>query len=372
MSVVETTTNVEEAVRTEDVPQKQWMGVAVGNNGVPPNTKKMLIVLLLTSLMWGFSIWIPSLQAYLETPTALGKATIIFCFVAGYLTGGCMFVLYHRDQLKHISFKVHRFAFSAGTLQIVGHSGYTLLIRSGGESSLLAPLAGGLYLIVPVFMGLFFLREECTPQKFIGIMMAIGAILLLSITDTSSLSLTSGLTLLYFFMAFFGWGFDVFFMSLMGMTPHHGAVVAVHMIGMIAATCVLIPSYGDLGLSSLTLGHYLNYVAGFCSSCGSVLYYMLSSIQRDSSLVSPLSSLYILWPVLWGLVFLHDVVTLGKIIGIVVAGLAILLMSSDPRELYHYLKALIARSSRVAPADARVIAVAPGPSHGDLVSESTT
>ena len=330
-------------------PSKKWMGVEVGPNGKKNSTGKMLFVLLLTSLFWGLSVFIPSLQAYLESPTALGRATIMFVFVAGYCTGAIPFVIYGRHQLKHITYSVHRFAFLAGLMQSIGHSGYTLLIRSGGESSLLAPLAGGLYLVVPVFMGLLFLREPITPQKVIGVLLAIGAILLLSITDTSSFSLTSGLTFVYFFMAFFGWGFDVFFMTLMGMTPHHSAVVLVHACGLVSGTIVLVPSYGDLSLY-LTLGHYLNFAAGIFSVCGSMLYFALSGIQRDSSLVAPLSSLYIIWPVVWGLSFLHDVVTIGKILGIIVALFAILLMSiADMKAFIGAFKALMRRSTKVAP-----------------------
>jgi drug/metabolite transporter (DMT)-like permease len=333
---------------------KQFMGVEVGpkagEESKPPNTKKLLLLLLVCSLFWGLSIFIPSLQAYLESPSALGRATILFVFIAGYAFASVFYVAYRYRELLLITYRVHRFAFLAGLTQAVGHSGYTLLIRSGGESSLLAPLAGGLYLVVPVFMGLVFLKEAATPQKIIGIVLAVGAILLLSITDTSSFSLTSGLTFLYFLMAFFGWGFDVFFMTLMGMTDHHSAVTFVHTLGLIAGGIILVPSYADLNLTRLTLGHYLNFGGGMFSAFGAWTYFALSHVGRDSSLVAPLSSLYIVWPVIWGLAFLSDVFTLGKILGIFVAIFAIVLMSiSDMKAFTRSLKNLFRRPTVVTP-----------------------
>eukprot|EP00048_Salpingoeca_helianthica_P006196 m.95812 g.95812 ORF g.95812 m.95812 type:complete len:382 (+) comp13912_c0_seq4:1456-2601(+) len=333
---------------------KQFMGVEVGpkagEENKPPNTKKMLLLLLLCSLFWGLSIFIPSLQAYLESPQALGRASIIFVFIAGYTFASIFYVLYRYREVLLITYRVHRFAFLAGLTQAVGHSGYTLLIRSGGESSLLAPLAGGLYLVVPVFMGLVFLKESITPQKVIGIVLAVGAILLLSITDTSSFSLTSGLTFVYFLMAFFGWGFDVFFMTLMGMTDYHSAVTFVHTCGLLTGGFILVPSYGDLSLTTLTLGHYLNFIGGLLSAFGAWTYFALSHVGRDSSLVAPLSSLYIVWPVIWGLAFLHDAVTIGKIMGILVAIFAIVLMSiSDMKEFVRSVKNLCRRPTAVTP-----------------------
>lgn len=333
---------------------KQFMGVDVGpregEENAPVNTKKMLFLLLLCSLFWGLSIFIPSLQAYLESPQALGKASIIFAFIAGYSFASVFYVCYRYRELVFITYRVHRFAFLAGLTQAVGASGYQLLIRNGGESSLLAPLAGGLYLVVPVFMGLVFLKEPLTPQKVIGVLLAVGAILLLSITDTSSFSLTSGLTFVYFLMAFFGWGFDVFFMTLMGMTDYHSAVTFVHTCGLISGGVILIPSYGDLNLNPLTLGHYLNFIGGILSAFGTWTYYALSHVGRDSSLVAPLSSLYIVWPVIWGLAFLHDAVTVGKIFGIFVAIFAIVLMSiSDMKAFYRSFKDLFRASTVVVP-----------------------
>eukprot|EP00047_Mylnosiga_fluctuans_P004057 m.232478 g.232478 ORF g.232478 m.232478 type:complete len:404 (+) comp12365_c0_seq1:87-1298(+) len=333
---------------------RAFMGVSVGTTGElkkgAAHSKKSMLLLLLVTIFWGGSVFIPSLQAHIETPVALGKASIIFVFVTGFASAAIVFVAYKYKDLKHISFKVHRFAFMAGATQAIGHSGYTLLIRSGGESSVLAPLAGGLYLVVPVFMGLVFLKEPAPPQKILGIALAIAAILLLSITNDTSADLTSGLTIVYFLMAFFGWGFDVFFMTLMGMTGHHGAVVCMHTVGLLSGMAVLVPVYGDLSLSPFTLGHGLNFIAGAASLIGGVLYYALSQLQKDSSLVAPLTSLYILWPVILGIAVLGDNVSVYLVVGIIVACFAIFLMSiTDMRAFLFSMRACCGFPVAVSP-----------------------
>jgi transporter family protein len=129
-----------------------------------------LILFTVCFLGWGFAIFIM---------TVIGKAldwkTIIVCNLIGYLFANLYFI----PKAKLAWTLNHGLAVLVGILFVISNVAYYKLSRSGGEASVLAPLTG-LYVIVPVFLGIVFLKEEPTVQKIAGVVLAIGAIYLLS------------------------------------------------------------------------------------------------------------------------------------------------------------------------------------------------
>ncbi|MDA0840105.1 MAG: EamA family transporter [Planctomycetota bacterium] len=119
---------------------------------------------------WGFAIFIMTIVG-----KALDQKTIIVCNLIGYLIANIYFV----PRAKLAWTMNHGLATLVGILFVLSNLAYYKLCESGAQASVLAPLSG-LYVIVPVILGILFLNEEPTIQKMGGVVLAIGAIYLLS------------------------------------------------------------------------------------------------------------------------------------------------------------------------------------------------
>ena len=93
---------------------------------------------------------------------------------------------------------------------------------------------------------------------------------------------------------------------------------------------------GGITLETFDLRHTFILLGGVCHAASNVSFLKLSSVMpEEASVVAPLTSVYIVFPAVVGMVAFGEAVTALKIIGIFVAVLAVFLMSvRDLHELY--------------------------------------
>jgi transporter family protein len=125
---------------------------------------------------WGFAIFIMTIIGQ-----ALDQKSILVCNLIGYLIVNIYFI----PKAKIAWTLNHGLAILVGILFVLSNLAYYKLCESGAQASVLAPLSG-LYVIVPVILGILFLNEEPTVQKMAGVVLAVGAIYLLSSSPTAA------------------------------------------------------------------------------------------------------------------------------------------------------------------------------------------
>lgn len=146
------------------------------------------------------------------------------------------------------------------------------------------------------------------------------------------------LKFLYFLGCFFGWGFSTFIMGYLGKVMSFETAIFYNFIGMGLFTLIIIPKI-QLGWSSYHVWAIINGVAFTVADYSYYRVCVLPSIHMnhlqlsrsglDVSTLGPLTSLYVLMPIMLGIVFLREPVTLKKAIGIILAIVAIYLLSSE-------------------------------------------
>ncbi|MDP6356543.1 MAG: EamA family transporter [Planctomycetota bacterium] len=125
---------------------------------------------------WGLAIFIMTIVG-----KALDWKTVIVCNLIGYLFANIYFI----PKAKLAWTLNHGLAAAVGILFVLSNVAYYKLCESGGQASVLAPLTG-LYVIVPVILGVAFLEEDLTVQKIAGVALAVGAIYLLSTSPSAA------------------------------------------------------------------------------------------------------------------------------------------------------------------------------------------
>ena len=133
-------------------------------------------------------------------------------------------------------------------------------------------------------------------------------------------------TLILALVSMLGWGVGGFVAKIASNRIGNHAVfweiVGYTLVAVIWAFCVL-----KSGVASADrLGIGLALVAGVVGSVGGVLYFVL--LARESlGLVTALTALYPLVAVVLGVVFLHESVTIQRIVGVLFAVVAVYLLS---------------------------------------------
>ena len=119
------------------------------------------------------------------------------------------------------------------------------------------------------------------------------------------------------------WGLAVFGMNLAGKQLDPMTVAAFNMFGYFLVGAIVFPQASF----SLTWHHAIAVVVGSMFVLGNMAFYKLSP-AGDVSTLAPLTGLYVMIPVVLGLLFLGEPLTLRKGAGAVLAGVAIYLLSS--------------------------------------------
>ncbi|MEB3861349.1 MAG: DMT family transporter [Desulfurococcales archaeon] len=136
--------------------------------------EKWLLYSMATLLLWGFwGVLLKKASSSLEWYQVYVYAnTAIVLFVL-------LIALIHRDEVTRIQGAPALIAFLSG---VTGTLGYIFLVKSleaGGRASVVIPLTS-LYPLLTALLSVYLLGESVAPKKWVGILLAVVAIILLS------------------------------------------------------------------------------------------------------------------------------------------------------------------------------------------------
>jgi len=188
-----------------------------------------------------------------------------------------------------------------------------------------------LYVIVPTILGLFVLKERKNPQKFIGIICAIVAVCLFALGgSTQHWSLLNVKSMGYFSLGFFGWGISYFIRSIAASKDaEFSHMLLMATAGLMFGNYSLIVFVYGMSPFTLTKSHALTMLSGCSQVLGDLGFFLLSKEGKEASRVVPLTGTYILLPTLLGFIFLHDIVTVTKVIAILLSLFALVLLGAS-------------------------------------------
>jgi len=142
-----------------------------------------------------------------------------------------------------------------------------------------------------------------------------------------------GEVIFYLLICIFGWGLSVFTMGFLGKTLSFETAMFYQNIG---AFCIGIVfnfiqwiSTGVFVEVGWRWDFFFAAVNGLFFAAADISYYQLSKTGLDISSIGPMSSLYILVPVVLGVLFLKESFTLKKFLGVCLALGAIYLLGSE-------------------------------------------
>jgi transporter family protein len=132
----------------------------------------------------------------------------------------------------------------------------------------------------------------------------------------------------YCFVVFMGWGLSSFIMGLIGRDVPHQSALVCNMLGafLVNAVWFILNRGINFSFSSYHLGAILS---GTLFTVADLCYYRLSKAGMPVSVLGPVTSLYIIVPILLGALFLKEALTLRKLVGIAFGLAALWLLSAE-------------------------------------------
>lgn len=118
------------------------------------------------------------------------------------------------------------------------------------------------------------------------------------------------------------WGVGVFLMKIVGQRLDPLTVAAFNMFGYLSVGIFVFPK-AAFGFSRY---HLLSIVIGAMFVMANLAFYKLSQTAQVS-VVAPITALYVVIPVILGVVFLSEPPTLRKVLGVLLALVALFLLS---------------------------------------------
>jgi len=223
----------------------------------------------------------------------------------------------------------YKLCFISGVIGSISPLGYYMLSVNGGQASAVAPLIS-LYVIVPAILGLVFLKERKSPIKLIGIAIAITAVVLFAMGGGgTNWALLTGENVMWFLFGFLGWGISYFIRGLAATkVVDFGHMLLMATAGLMFGNYCLIMFWFGVDSLTPTLSHLLTILAGMSAVIGDLGFFLLSKEGKEASKVVPLTGTYILLPSILGFVFLHDSVTVLKIVAICLSLVALVLLGA--------------------------------------------
>lgn len=226
---------------------------------------------------------------------------------------------------------------------------YYALVSGGGEVSILAPMVG-LYSVIPILWGLLARGESRTWQKMVGIAVSFIAVLVLAFGGRSfdsggaggSSAAAVAFKIAMFAIVFVVWGVDDAIASGVKLDPFTtalsswvGQIFCCAVYGFVAfveATDKLAANSIDGGASLNRVPFGMPHLAVMGANALGILAW-LSFVKLGqmsaASLFIPVISLYVYIPVLLSVLLRGESLTPAKVAGLVLAGVAIVLLSRD-------------------------------------------
>ena len=225
--------------------------------------------------------------------------------------------------------RAHVCAFVSGLFSVVGNAGYIELTASEDQASILAPMSST-YLLVPVAFGLIFRSERVTFQKGLGIILAIGSLVLLGLSPQVNFSITSPRSIAWFIVVVLSWGTS----SILYIYAGEGKPFIIPMIivdvGIMFFSLASVAVFFRSGATvSVNWAELVILLAGVFLGSGTNAYIACVNLYQDMTTISPLSALYTVIPTAMGILLLHESVTVFKIVGAVLSFIAGVLLSTE-------------------------------------------
>eukprot|EP00045_Choanoeca_perplexa_P020775 m.5011 g.5011 ORF g.5011 m.5011 type:complete len:486 (-) comp7362_c0_seq1:82-1539(-) len=319
-------------------------------HSLPEDTSRRLMWLFLL----GFALLASSQAICLRVPSIIDPDNVMAggVYIISYLCGevipmsGFTYYNLRKHPINMAAWRSFAIGFLAGGSNIIGITGNLNLNAQGGETSLLVPLTN-LYVVVPVVSGVLCLGDTLTIKKGLGILLGVGATMMFAFGGGSSFDLGDSNTLGFFAMTIIGWGVCTPLYQVVGMwsearytAGYMGSVIGFFAVGIIIAATWM----GGARLETYDLRNLCITAAGLLHGFANICFLGLTyAMPGQASVVAPLSSLYVVIPVTVGMAAFNESVTPLKIVGILVAVGAVLMISVSS---FEELKALVCNTAR--------------------------
>ena len=125
-------------------------------------------------------------------------------------------------------------------------------------------------------------------------------------------------------LCLFFWGLATFVMKLAGSRLDPVTTVVCNAIGYLFIGLVLVPKAS----LAITPGHMMGVGISLLFMLGNLFFYKLAQTEQIT-MIAPITALYVTIPILLGFLILREPITFRKCLGIVLALMAIYLLSSS-------------------------------------------
>lgn len=282
--------------------------------------KTWLLYAFLTTLSWG--IW----GAFIETPEKAGFPATLGYVVWAATMIPCAFVALYiiRWKLDHDPASV----LLGSVAGLLGAGGQLILFQAlqEGPAYVVFPLIS-LFPVVTIFLSLFFLGESASKRQWIGIVIALIAIFLLSYQSPTGMVSDSNLWLILSIIVFLMWGLQAYVMRFSNTRMKAESIFFYMMITaiLLAPVALWMTDFSrpvNLGFQ----GPYLAFIIHLLNSVGALmLVYALRYGQ--AIIVVPMTGLSPIITVVISLVIYAVVPSATLAIGVVLAMIAIYILS---------------------------------------------
>ena len=184
-------------------------------------------------------------------------------------------------------------------------------------------------------MGLVFWKDTWSVQKLIGIAIIIASVVLLALSPNTKFDIGTPTNIGWFLMVLASWGSASCFYMPAALIPNIVFAILYMNLGYGSLTYLVVAIFYRTGISyDGSRDEIVSFFAGFTIILGTNLYIVIIRTYREASTIAPLGSLYIIITVILGISVLGESVTVYKIVGGIMACVAILLLTTkDVRTL---------------------------------------
>ena len=295
----------------------------------------MWLSLLAYMVLIGASQTLFRVQDIVDKNSSVDNATRVFFVVAGTVAVQLPYAarqLHTIVSLRHDQRMSKRMAvvgFLSGALLVTGTTLYLAMTSAGGQASVLSPLAA-LYVLFPFVYGVFGFGDRVNIPRGTGVLLAVFSTVCFTMSAGGSFEL-KGETLLFFFACVTVWGLSTICSQVFALRPARdfalGYLFSIFASALGATVISFILSDGAGPSTRITTSHYILLGGGMCRGIGNIVFYVLArAMPEEAAVVSPLSSLYVLIPVILGMTALGEDAHPWKLTGIAAAIIGVLLM----------------------------------------------
>ena len=186
------------------------------------------------------------------------------------------------------------------------------------------------YLLVPVAFGLLFRSERITFQKGLGIILAIGSLVLLGLSPQVDFNITSPRSIAWFIVVVLSWGASSILYIYAGEGKPFIIPMVIVDVGIMFFSLSSVAIFFREGATvSINWAELVILLAGVLLGSGTNAYIACVNLYQDMTTISPLSALYTVIPTAMGILLLHESVTIYKIVGAILSFIAGVLLSTE-------------------------------------------